>query len=80
MNDEIVYNGKKYTRIGGKWVDKDYMTVPTSLQSTLDTLFEEQRNLDDFTLEELIAEGDQYKGAESYLSIPRKIEHLHWAS
>lgn len=66
MNDEIVYNGKKYTRIRGKWVDRNFMTVPVGLQSTLDTLFEEQRNLDDFTLDELIAEGDLYKGAESF--------------
>ena len=66
VKEEIIYNGKKYSRIKGKWVDSNYITVPTSLQSTLDALFEEQRNLDVFTLEELIAEGDRFKGAESY--------------
>lgn len=65
MKEEVVYSGKKYTRVKGKWVDSNYMAVP-HLQKILDKLFEEQRNTDDFTLEELIAEGDRFKSAENY--------------
>ena len=65
VKEEVIYNGKKYTRIKGKWVDSNYTTVP-NLQKILDKLFEEQRNPDDFTLEELIAEGDRFKEADNY--------------
>lgn len=65
MKDEVIYNGKKYTRVNGKWVDSSYMTVQ-HLQKALDALFEEQRSLDDFTIEELLAEGDRFKSAENY--------------
>ncbi len=65
MKEQQEYNGQIYTRIRGKWYDKNHMAVP-HLQKKLDELFEMQRNLDDFTPEELIAEGDRFKQAESW--------------
>ncbi len=65
MKEQVEHNGQTYTRIKGKWYDKNHMAVP-HLQKKLDELYESQRNLDDFTLEELVAEGDRFKAAESW--------------
>ena len=35
--DTVTFNGKDYTKVNGKWVDKDFMVV-THLQKTLDNL------------------------------------------
>ena len=62
MTEEIEYNGRKYKRVNGKWVDKNYMVV-THLQKTLDNLFAQQRSTEDYSVDELIAEGDKFKEA-----------------
>ena len=62
MAETVFYNDNTYTRINGKWVDKNYMVV-SHLQKTLDNLFSEQKSIEDYTVDELIAEGDKFKEA-----------------
>ena len=62
MTEQIMFNGQKYTRVNGKWVDKNYMVV-THLQKTLDNLLAQQKPMEDFSVDELITEGDKYKEA-----------------
>ncbi len=62
MAEEVIYEGKKYKRVNGKWVDKNYMVV-THLQKVLDSLLFQQKSIEKMTTEELIAEADKYKDA-----------------
>ena len=62
MAETITYEGKTYTRVNNKWVDKNFMVV-THLQKTLDNLFVQNTSKDDLTIEELIAMGDSFKDA-----------------
>ena len=64
MAEEVIYNGKKYTRINGKWADKNYMLVP-NLQKILDNIWAQERDLSGLSVEELIAEADKFKEAGS---------------
>lgn len=64
MAEEVIYNGKKYTRVNGKWADKNYMLVP-NLQKTLDNILVQGKDISGLSVEELIAEADKYKEAGS---------------
>ena len=69
MTETVSYNGKTYTRVNGKWVDKNYMVV-THLQQILDNLLIGQKEANDLTVDDLIAEADKFKEAGSvYLAI-----------
>lgn len=62
MPETVIYNGRTYTRVNGKWVDKNCMVV-THLQKTLDNLLAQQRPMEDLSVNELIAEADKFKEA-----------------
>ena len=54
MTETVSYNGKTYTRVNGKWVDKNYMVV-THLQQILDNLLIGQKEANDLTVDDLAA-------------------------
>lgn len=62
--EKIVYNGKSYSRIKGKWVDKNYISVP-HMQRALDAEYYKSLDLDNMTMEEVMAIADEFKDNES---------------
>ena len=66
--DEIVYRGKRYTRSSAKWVNSDYMVVHENLQIELNKEFIKTLDLSEYSVEELIEEGDKFKESATYYS------------
>lgn len=66
MAKEILeYNGEQYTRRNGKWVDSRCMVVCDITQNELNKLFAEKLDPKTLTVDQCIAEGDNYKNSAS---------------
>ena len=63
--DAVEYNGSIYKRVGGKWVDKNYMVVPDILQHNLNTQYSRQLDYDNMSVERLIQLGADFKETQS---------------
>lgn len=66
--EKVEYNGEIYTRRNSKWVDGSNLAVCESLQRTLNRLYLEQLDYSQYTVDELVAEGDKFKESSSYQS------------
>ncbi len=63
--DFLEYQGKRYERRNGKWVDERRSIVCDNLQKDLNKLFAERLDPNLLSLEECIAEGDKFKNSTS---------------
>ena len=66
--DTLEYNGALYTRRNAKWVDSQNFVVYDGLQKILNHLYLKQLDASEYTVEELVAEGDRFKESTSYTS------------
>ena len=72
--DTIEYNGEIFTRNNSKWVDSRHIAVYDGLQNILNQMYLETLDYSDYSVEELLAEGDKLKESSSYLSAIRFYE------
>lgn len=61
MSDKVSYNGKEYTKEGGKWVDSKYCVAPNSVQNALNHLAFGKIDFDSMSVSELVEAGNEYK-------------------
>lgn len=66
--DKIEYNGEIYMRRSSKWFDSRNLVVYDSLQNVLNQLFLQTCDTSEYSVDELIKEGDKFKESTSYLS------------
>ena len=64
--DELKYENKIYTRRSGKWTDSSYAIVPVAMQKILNREFAKNLDISDMSVEQLVAEGDNFKKSTSY--------------
>lgn len=63
---ELIYQGKKYTRNRAKWTDSNHMTVHETLQAELNKKYAENLNFSALDTKTLVEEGDKCKEGETY--------------
>ena len=64
----IEYNGEVYTRANTKWVDSRKFVVYDGLQNILNQLYLKTLDYSNYSIDELLAEGDKLKESNSYSS------------
>ena len=66
--DKIEYNGEIYTRTNSKWADSRHHIVHDSLQNFLNQQYLKTLDYSNYSIDELVAEGDKLKESNSYSS------------
>ena len=61
------FEGRKYKRYNGNWIDSDYVIAPLIVQEALDKRYAKSLSLEQFSVKELVALADDFKNNESYL-------------
>ena len=64
--EQVEYKGEIYTRCNSKWVNSKHIVVHEALQNYLNHLYSQSDNLKTHSVQELIAEGDQFKESGSF--------------
>lgn len=64
----IEYNGEIYTRRNAKWIDDRNIVVYDALQNILNHLYLQSLDYSNYTIDELVVEGDKLKESTSYSS------------
>lgn len=64
--DVLIFEGETYTRHNGKWANSRNMIVHEGLQKDLNREYAKQLDLATLSLEECIAQGDQFKDSSSF--------------
>jgi hypothetical protein len=72
--DTIEYNGEVYRRTKTKWVDSRNLVVYDGLQNILNQLYLKTLDYSNYSIDELLAEGDKLKESNSYSSAIRFYE------
>ena len=63
---QLIYEGRTYTRNNSKWVDRDCFVVNETLQRILNKLYEQTLDFSQYSLSDLITEGDKFKASYTY--------------
>lgn len=66
--DTLEYNGEVYRRTNTKWVDSRNIVVYDVLQNILNHMYLKTLDYSNYSIDELLAEGDKLKESNSYSS------------